>query len=142
MPTRSGGGTEATLSSAQEDVQLWHAPEVYWAVADHSLHVVKTFRVQVVRDEAPQKKKAKQAVQQESTNYYTSNLKLGSIPPRFMPDPAGAGRSCWRMDTEVFQTLATQAHLKQSSVHQTCALVVLTMIRVLAYTLSLVFYHR
>jgi hypothetical protein len=40
------------------------------------------------------------------------------------------------------QTLTTQAHLKQSTVHQTCALAVLTMIRVLAYTLSLVFYHR
>ncbi|HUY12013.1 MAG TPA: hypothetical protein VMX16_00065 [Terriglobia bacterium] len=46
------------------------------------------------------------------------------------------------MDTEAFQTLTAQAHLKQPSVHQTCELVVLTMIRVLAYTLSLVFYHR
>lgn len=47
-----------------------------------------------------------------------------------------------RVDTEVFQTLTTQAPLKQPSVHQTWALVLLTMIRVLAYTLSLVFYHR
>jgi hypothetical protein len=46
------------------------------------------------------------------------------------------------VDTEVFQTLTTQAHLNQPSVHQTSALVLLTMIRVLAYTLSLVFYHR
>ena len=46
------------------------------------------------------------------------------------------------MDTEVFQTLTTQAHLKQPSVHHSPALVLLTMIRVLAYTLSLVFYHR
>jgi len=46
------------------------------------------------------------------------------------------------VETEVFQTLTTQAHLKQPSVHQTCALVLLTVIRVLAYTLSLVFYHR
>lgn len=139
------GPAEATLSNAQEDVQIWHAPEVYWPVADRSLRVVKTFRVQkvrrvqVIRDETAQKKKTKQAVQQASTNYYASNLDLGSIPPRFIHE---LGRSRWRVDTEVFQTLTTQAHLKQPSVHQTCALVVLTMIRVLAYTLSLVFYHR
>ena len=140
------GPAEATLSNAQEDVQLWHAPEVYWPVADRSLRVVKTFRVQkvrrvqVTRDETAQKKKkTRQAVEQESTNYYASNLELGSIPPRFIHE---LGRSRWRVDTEVFQTLTTLAHLKQPSVHQTCALVLLTMIRVLAYTLSLVFYHR
>ncbi len=140
------GPAEAALSNAQEDVQLWHAPEVYWPVADRSLRVVKTFRVQkvrrvqVIRDEAAKrKKKTKQAVEQESTNCYASNLELGSIPPRFIHE---LGRSRWRVDTEVFQTLTTQAHLKQPSVHQTCALVLLTMIRVLAYTLSLVFYHR
>jgi hypothetical protein len=114
-------------------------------VADRSLRVVKTVRiqkvrrVQVVRDERAKKKKIRQAVQQESTNYYASNLELGSIPPRFIHE---LGRSRWRVDTEVFQTLTTQAHLKQPSVHQTCALVLLTMIRLLAYTLSLVFYHR
>jgi len=139
------GPAEATLSGSQEDVQLWHAPEVYWPVADRSLRVVKTFRVQkvrrvqVLRDETAKKKKTKQAVQQASTNYYASNLELGSIPPRFIHE---LGRSRWRVDTEVFQTLTTQAHLKQPSVHRTCALVLLTMIRVLAYTLSLVFYHR
>jgi hypothetical protein len=139
------GPAEATLSSTQEDIQLWHAPEAYWPVADRSLRLVKTFRVQkvrrvqVIRGEAGKKKKSKQAVQQESTNYYASNLELGSIPPSFIHE---LGRSRWRVDTEVFQTLTTQAHLKQPSVHQTCALVLLTMIRVLAYTLSLVFYHR
>ena len=138
------GPAEATLPSAQEDLQLWHAPEVYWPVADRSLRVVKTLRirelrrVQVIREEG-RKKKAKQAVLQESTNYYASNLELGSIPPSFLHE---LGRSRWRVDTEVFQTLTTQAHLKHPSVHQTCALVVLTMIRVLAYTLGLVFYHR
>ncbi len=139
------GPAEATLSDAQQDVQLWHAPEVYWPVADRSLRVVKTFRVQkvrrvqVIRDETAKKKKIKRAVQQESTNYYATNLELGPIPPCFVHE---LGRSRWRVDTAVFQTLTTQAHLKQPSVHQTCALVLLTMIRVLAYTLSLVFYHR
>ena len=139
------GPAEATLSSPQEEVQLWHAPEVDWPVADRSLRVVRTFRVQnarrvqVVREETGKKKKTRQAVPQASTNYYATNLALGSIPPRFIHE---LGRSRWRVDTEVFQTLTTQAHLKQPSVHQTCALVLLTMIRVLAYTLSLVFYHR
>lgn len=139
------GPAEAVLSSAREDLQLWHAPEVYWPVADRSLRVVKTLRVQkvrrvqVIRNETAKKQKTKQAVQQESTNYYATHLELGSIPPSFIHE---LGRSRWRVDTEVFQTLTTQAHLKQPSVHQTCALVLLTMIRVLAYTLSLVFYHR
>jgi hypothetical protein len=142
----SEGGAEATFSNAQGEVQLWHAPQVYWPVADRSLRVVKTFRlqktrrVQVIRDETTKKKKKiKQAVQQESANYYASNLELGSIPPVFIDQ---LGRSRWRVDTEVFQTLTTQAHLKHPSVHQARALVVLTMIRVLAYTLALVFYHR
>ena len=138
-------GVEATLSNPQEEVQLWHAPEVYWPVADRSVRVVKTFRlrqerrVQVVRDETGKKKKTKRTVQQESTNYYASNLELSSIPATFIHQ---LGQSRWQVDSEVFQTLTTQAHLKKPSVHRTCALVMLTMIRVLAYTLSLVFYHR
>jgi len=136
---------ETTPSPDPEEFQLWHAPEVYWPVADRSIRVVKTFRVQevhraqVIHEEGAKKKKTKQALQQESTNYYASNLDLGSIPPRFIHE---LGRSRWRVDTEVFQTLTPQAHLKQPSVHQTGALVLLTMIRVLAYTLTLVFYHR
>jgi hypothetical protein len=139
------GPAEATLSSPAEDVQLWHVPEVYWPVADRSLRVVKTFRVQkvsrveVIREESGKKKKTRQAVPQASTNYYATNLELGSMPPRFIHE---LGRSRWRVDTEVFQTLTTQAHLKQPSVHQSCGLVLLTMMRILAYTLSRVFYHR
>ncbi len=141
----TGGPAEAPLASSPEDVQLWHVPEVYWPVADRSLRVVKTFRlqkayrVQVIREETGKKKKTWQAVPQASTNYYATNLELGSIPPRFIYE---LGRRCWRVGTEVFQTLTTQAHLKPPSVHQTGALVLLTMIRVLAYTLSVVFYHR
>jgi hypothetical protein len=141
----TAGPPEATLSNAREDVQLWYAPEVYWPVADRSLRVVKTFRTQnvrrakVIRQPTGKKQKTRQSVPRESTNYYATHLPLGSIPPRFIHE---LGRSRWRVDTEVFQTLTTQAHLKQPSVHQSCALVLLTMIRVLAYTLGLVFYHR
>ena len=142
----TNGPAQMTCSTGQEELQLWHAPEVYWPVADRSLRVVKTFRVQkkhrveLTPSGSPKKKKRRrEAVREESTNYYATNLELGSIPPTFIHQ---LGRSRWRVDTEAFQALTTQAHLKQPSVHQTCALVVLTMIRVLAYTLSLVFYHR
>jgi hypothetical protein len=50
--------------------------------------------------------------------------------------------SRWRIYSEVFQTITTDCHLKHPAVHQTTALVVLTVIRFLAYTLSLVFYQR
>jgi hypothetical protein len=86
-----------------------------------------------------EKKRRKEEVREERTNYYASNLELGSIPPAFIHQ---LGRSRWRVDTDAFQTLTTQAHLKRPAVHQTWALVVLTMIRVLAYPLSLVFYDR
>jgi hypothetical protein len=141
----TSGPASATRCDDGEEIQLWHAPEVYWPVARRCWRVVKTLRrrkvrpVQVRRDPTGQKQKAKQGVEEESTNYYACNLELGSIPPAFIPP---LGRSRWRVDTEVFQTLTTPAHLKQPSVHQPGALLLLTMIRVLGYTLSLVFYHR
>lgn len=42
----------------------------------------------------------------------------------------------------MFQTITTDCHLQHPAVHQSTALMVLTMIRLLAYTLSLVFYQR
>jgi hypothetical protein len=80
-------------------------------------------------------------VVEQSTNFYASNLELGNLPPVFVYQ---LGRSRWVIDTEVFQTITTDGHLKKPSVHQGRgqALIVLTMIRVLAYTLTLVFFHR
>ncbi len=141
----TSGPPETIQSTAQEELQLWHAPEVYWPVADRSVRVVKSVRIQnrnrvhVCPQGSGKKEKTKRTVREESTNYYATNLELGSIPPSFVSQ---LGRSRWRIDTEVFSTLTTQAHLKRPSVHRACALVVLTMIRVLAYTLTLVFYHR
>ena len=142
----TGGPPPMTCSTSQEELQVWHAPEVYWPVAHRSVGVVKTFRVKKKQrleltppGSAKKKKRTKQAVCEESTNYYASNLELGSVPPTFIHQ---LGRSRWRVDTDAFQTLTPQAHLKQPSVHQSCALVVLTMLRVLAYTLSMVFYYR
>jgi hypothetical protein len=122
----------------------WHLPDLDWPVADRRVHVVKTVRIEhqrrvTISGKVAPRTKAKTAFTQPSTNFYATNFELGSITPQFIHQ---FSRSRWRIDTEVFQTLTTDCHLKHPAVHQTTALVVLTMIRFLAYTLSLVFYHR
>jgi hypothetical protein len=126
------------------EVRYWHLPEVDWPVADRLVRVVKTVRIEnrrrvSVGEKDGRRAKSKMAVTQESTNFYATNFELGSISPLFIHQ---FSRSRWRIDTEVFQTLTTDCHLKHPAVHQTTALVVLTMIRFLAYSLSLVFYQR
>jgi DDE family transposase len=126
------------------EIRYWHLPEVDWPVADRLVRVVKTVRIEQLRRITVSEKdghriKRKTAVTQESTNFYATNFELGSVSPLFIHQ---FSRSRWRIDTEVFQTITTDCHLKHPAVHQTTALVVLTMIRFLAYSLSLVFYHR
>ena len=126
------------------EIRYWHLPEVDWPVADRQIRVVKTVRIEqqrrvTVRTKDAARIKGKMAMSQPSTNFYATNFELGSISPLFLHQ---LSRSRWRIDTEVFQTITTDCHLKHPAVHQTTALVVLTMIRFLAYTLSLVFYHR
>jgi Transposase DDE domain len=126
------------------EIRYWHLPEVDWPVADRQIRVVKTVRIEPPRRVTVSAKdaariKGKMAMSQPSTNFYATNFELGSISPLFLHQ---LSRSRWRIDTEVFQTITTDCHLKHPAVHQTTALVVLTMIRFLAYTLSLVFYHR
>jgi DDE family transposase len=126
------------------EIRYWHLPEVDWPVADRMAQVVKTIRIEsrhcvTVSEENGRRIKSKTAAPQESTNYYATNFDLGSISPLFVHQ---FSRSRWRIDTEVFQTITNDCHLKHPAVHQATALVVLTMIRFLAYTLSLVFYHR
>jgi hypothetical protein len=129
------------------ELQFWHAPEVDWLAADRTIRVVKTEcrkskkRLRVKRDAQGGKRAEKETVTETGTNFYASNLELGSVRPVFIHQ---LGSSRWIIETTVFQTMSTEAHLKRPSVHQGCAraLVVLTMIRVLAYTLTLVFFHR
>lgn len=126
------------------EIRYWHLPVVDWPVADRLVRVVKTVRIEnqrrvTVSEKSHPRIKSKTAVTQESTNFYATNFELGSVSPLFIHQ---LSRSRWRIDTEVFQTITTDCHLKHPAVHQTTALVVLTMIRFLAYTLSLVFYHR
>jgi len=126
------------------EIRYWHLPQVDWPVADRLVRVVKTVRIEhrrrvTVGEKDGHRTKSRTAVPQESTNFYATNFELGSISPLFIHQ---FSRSRWRIDTEVFQTITTDCHLKHPAVHQTTALVVLTMIRFLAYTLSLVFYHR
>jgi len=127
-----------------QEIRYWHLPEVDWPVADRLVRVVKTVRIEqlnrvTVSEKDGHRIKSKKPVTQESTNFYATNFELGSVSPLFIHQ---FSRSRWRIDTEVFQTITTDCHLKHPAVHQTTALVVLTMIRFLAYTLSLVFYHR
>ena len=142
----TAGPAQFGETNSQQELELWHAPEVYWPVADRSVRIVKTVRIRKknrlrVGREQGAKKHLREPVAEHSTNFYASNFVLGAIPPLFIHQ---IGRSRWRIDTEVFQTITTESHLKKASVHQqrAQALVVLTMIRVLAYTLTLVFYHR
>ncbi len=126
------------------EIQYWHLPEVDWPVADRLVRVVKTVRTDIrrrviVNEKNGHRIKTTTAVTQESTNFYATNFELGSISPLFVHQ---FSRSRWRIDTEVFQTITTDCNLKHPAVHRTTALVVLTMIRFLAYTLSLVFYQR
>ena len=156
-------------TTSSQDLQLWHVPEVDWPVADRAVQIVKTFRVQnakcVTVEERPvedprieepkaektkggnskrKKPKCKRVKTKKpdpivSTNFYASNVELGAIPPYFIHQ---LGRSRWMIDAQAFQTITTDCHLKRPSAHQDCALIVLTMIRVVAYTLTMVFYYR
>jgi hypothetical protein len=138
-------GSPTGVSAEQDrETRYWHLAEVDWPVADRLVRVVKTVRTENRRRVRVSQKdnrriKSKTPVAQESANFYATNFELGSISPLFIHQ---CGRSRWRIDTEVFQTITTGCHLKHPAVHQTTALVLLTMIRFLAYTLSLVFYHR
>lgn len=133
-------------ANEKQDLRLWHAPEVLWPVADRSVRIVKTVRVLhknriPLRPASAAKGQTKETFDEEGTNFYATNVELGSVPPLFIHQ---LGRSRWTIDAEAFQTITTDSHLKQPSVHQgnAQALVALTMIRILAYTLTLVFYRR
>jgi Transposase DDE domain len=124
------------------EIRYWHLPEVDWPVAERGVRVVKTVRTEhqrrvIIREKDGHRTKSKTTMSQQSTNFYATNFELGSISPLFIHQ---LSRSRWRIDTEVFQTITTDCHLKHPAVHQTTALVLLTMIRFLAYTWSLVFY--
>jgi DDE family transposase len=138
------GDPGGVSSALDQELRWWHLPEVDWPVADRLVRILKTVRSEhqrrvSVSETDASRTKSKTAVFQHSTNFYATNFKLGSISPLFLHQ---FSRSRWRIDTEVFQTLTTDCHLKHPAIHQTTALVVLTMIRFLAYTLSLVFYQR
>ena len=143
----TAGPPDYQQADENQQLQLWHAPEVFWPVADRSICVVKTERtlhqkrLPLRPSSACIKPEGKETCDETGLNYYATNVDLGSVPPLFIHQ---LGRSRWTIDTEAFQTLTTDGHLKQPSVHQNRgqALVNLIMIRVLAYTLSMVFYHR
>jgi hypothetical protein len=138
------GPPAGVQSEPDRQLHWWHLPQVDWPVADRLVRVIKTVRTDLKRQvtvsqDGEHLKKSKSEVTLESTNFYATNFELGAIPPLFIYQ---LSRSRWRIDAEVFQTITTDCHLKHPAVHQSTALVVLTMIRVLSYVLSLVFYQR
>ena len=138
------GPPAGVQSDSDRELRWWHLPQVDWPVADRLVRVVKTVRTDhkrqvTVSQDGDHLRKSKSEVALESTNFYATNFELGAIPPLFVYQ---LSRSRWRIDAEVFQTITIDCHLKHPAVHQSTALVVLTMIRLLAYSLSLAFYHR
>lgn len=73
-------GVGSNFPNDQEELLLWHAPEVYWPVADRSVRVVKTVRTQqknrirIRLDDAGQKRPQKETVAEQSANFYANNL--------------------------------------------------------------------
>jgi hypothetical protein len=140
----TAGPPTGVESEPQRELRWWHLPQIDWPVADRLVRVIKTTRSRrqrevVVTPEGDHLRKSRSEVAEQSTNFYATNFELGAIPPLFIHQ---LGRSRWRIDAEIFQTITTDCHLKHPAVHQSTALVTLTMIRLLAYTLSLVFYQR
>ena len=140
----TAGPPAGVPSETDRELRWGHLPEVDWPVADRLVRVVKTVRIDQKREvtvtqQGIHRKKSKTEVTEESTNFYATNFQLGSISPLFIHQ---LGRSRWRIDTQVFQTLTVDCHLKHPAIHQSTAIVVLTMIRLLAYTLSLLFFKR
>jgi Transposase DDE domain len=140
----STGPPAVVQSDSKQELRCWHLPQVDWPAANRLVRVVKTVRVDhkrqvTIRQDGERLKKSKTDLALESTNFYATNFEPGAIPPTFIHQ---LSRSRWRIDVEVFQTLTIDCHLKHPAVHQSTALVVLTMIRLLAYALSSVFYHR
>lgn len=138
------GPPHGSEAGAHRQLDYWHLPELCWPAADRTVGILKTVRRSqrqrtVIADKTTAARQQRQSVEETATNYYASNLDLGSIPPLFLHQ---LGRSRWKIDAQVFQTITTDCHLKKPSAHQSQALVVLSMIRLLAYTLSLLFYHR
>ena len=125
-------------------LDYWYWPQLYWPAADRSVSVLQTVRrcqrrrVVITEDDGGRRRQ-RQTVEEVTTNCWASNLELGSIPPLFVYQLA---RSRWQIDAQVFQTLTVDCHFKHATAHQDPALVVWTMIRLLAYTLTLLFYCR
>jgi hypothetical protein len=91
-------------ASSQQELQLWHLPEVDWPVAQRLVRIVKTVRVEkpnrvVIRKQEGRRIREKQPDCDEGTNYYASNVELGAMPPLFLhqlatgPQPLGHRRA-------------------------------------------------
>ena len=137
----TSGPSQDHETTSQQDLKLWHAPEVDWPVADRTVRVVKTVRVQNAKcvkveeiqveaplieepktknnkgkNSQPKKPKCKRVKTKKddpivSTDFYASNGDLGAIPPYFIHQ---LGRSRWTIDVQAFQTITTGARVESA----------------------------
>jgi hypothetical protein len=106
----SAGAPQDRLPLTEDQLEYCHWPQLYQLPADTGLSVLKTVRPRGQR------------------TLYAPPLLLYQL-----------GRSRWQIDAQVFQALTVDCHFKHAAAHQDPALVVWTMIRLLAYTLTLLF---
>jgi len=146
LERRLPGVAPGEVRTPHAATQCWHVPDVSWLAGDRSVRCLKEVRQEAqtrlrVEGEGGHRTRRKTVVWEESLNLYASNLDVLACSPTGL---AALGRSRGRIDTEVFQTLTKECQLKHPAVHQQHdqAFMVLTMIRILAYTLLLVFFHR
>lgn|GEM_PF-4229530 len=93
----------------------------------------------LIREEDPGRQRQRQTVEEIITHCWASQRELGSIPPLFLYQWACSRR---QIDAQVFQPLTVDCHFGHAAAHQDPALVVWIMIRLPAYTPSLLSYCR
>ena len=78
----TAGEPDMEQSDSKQQIQLWHAPQVYWPVADRDLRVVKALRTQRViqvriHNDKEKKHFVKELVERQSTNFFATNRESG-----------------------------------------------------------------
>ncbi len=81
-------GEDLHEDSGEEQLWLWHEPAVEWPVANRTVRVVETKRSQIRRrvtivEQRGRRQPVKQTVEEESTDFYASNNRVGRHPALF-----------------------------------------------------------
>ena len=109
---RTARGEDLHQDNGNEQLWLWHEPAVEWPAAGRTAGVVETKRSRTLRrvtivEQEGRRQAVKQTVEEESTDFYASNIEFDAIPSRFIHQ---IGRSRWSIETPLFQTLTSDCH--------------------------------